>query len=305
MSIKSFPIRALVLICVTLLWRDAQAAPPSEGAVSGTGRAVIKHQPQLVRMQLIISVDGKDIADATGKLKEAKAAAAKKLADLGTNEKSIDFGPTQIGTGGDVRQQYVQKMMAMRGRGQKPAEKAKSVTLSTTLKAEWPLKAADADEMLTSAYNLQEKIKNAGLTKKDNKQLTPEEQEAMEEAQAMQAANGGSAAAPGEPSFVYVSKISDAEQTSAMADAFKHATADAAKLANAAGRELGTLAHLTSTTGSPAPSEDDAQGYARFMMRQMMGESAAAVTTPTDEAVSPQAGPLEFQITVTASFTLK
>ncbi|HEX4796675.1 MAG TPA: SIMPL domain-containing protein [Humisphaera sp.] len=279
-----------------------QAAP--EGAVTGTGRAVITRQPELLRMQMVITAEGKDIADATSKLKEAKAAAAKSLEGLGAADKSIDFGPTQVGTGENPQQQYMQRMVSMRNRGGKPPEKPKTVTVSSTLKAEWPLKAGSPDELLVLGYGLQEKVKATGLTKKETKQLSPEEQEALEEAQAMQAASGAPGGAPGEPTFQYVCKVPDADQVSAIAEAFKKAKSDAANLAKATGGELGALIHVSSVISSPSPGEDESNAYARLMMRQMTGEAAPG-PTPTGEAVSNQAGPLELQVSVTASFALK
>jgi uncharacterized protein YggE len=287
-------------------WLTCQTpAATADGVVTGSGRAVISRQPEILRVQMVISAEGKDIAEATTKLKDAKAAATKSFADLGASEKSLEFGSAQVGTGADPRQQYMQRMTSMRSRGgAKPPEKAKTVTVSATLKAELPIKTGSPEELLMSSYNLQEKIKAIGASKKETKQLTPEEQEALEEAQAMQAANGGGETNPGDPTFQFVCKITDAEQLKAMTEAFAKAKNNAALVAKASGGELGALAHVSSSTSSPAPAEDENQAYGRFMMRQMMGDTAPGVP-PTQEATSNKPGPIELQVTVNASFGLK
>lgn len=305
MTYASRPNWVFAAALLALLCAGAFAAAP-EGAVTGTGRAVITRQPEILRLQMVVTADGKDITDATQKLKDAKASMTKKLTDLGAAEKSIQFGPTQVGAGEDPRQQYMQRMVMRNRPGAKAPEKPKTVTVSASLKAEWPLKAAGADDLVVMGYTLQEKISASGLAKKDAKQLTPEEQEALEEAQAMAAANGGSAT-PGEPTFRYVSKVSEAEEAKAMADAFSQAKSDAARIAKATGSELGTLIHVASSTDTPGVSgDDDPMAFQRMMvMRQMAGESGAPGSTPPNEAISAQAGPLELRITVTASFSIK
>lgn len=294
-----FAAAALALLCHGTL-----AAP--EGAVTGTGRSVISRQPEILRLQMVVTAEGKDITAATQKLKDVKASLSKKLSELGAAEKSIQFGPTQVGAGEDPRQQYMQRMVMRNRPGAKAPEKPKTVSVSATLKAEWPLKAAGADELVVMGYTLQEKISASGLAKKEAKQLTPEEQEALEEAQAMAAANGGGAT-PGEPTFRYVSKVSEAEEAKAMADAFSQAKSDAAKIAKATGSELGSLIHVASSTDTPnASGDDDAMAFQRMMvMRQMTGESGAPGSTPTDEATSAQPGPVELRVTITASFSIK
>ncbi|MDB5302811.1 MAG: hypothetical protein JWM97_360 [Phycisphaerales bacterium] len=299
-----------IVLAITLLLPAFARAAASDAAVTGNGRVVLKRQPQILRAQLVLTGEGKTIAEAAEKLKEAQAAAGKKLAELGASEKSVEFGATQVGTAGvDARQQmYAQRMVTMRGgRGAKPAALPKTVTVSSTLKAEWSLKPGTPEELLINSYTLQEKIKGAGLAKKDKeaKQLTPEEQEALEEAQGMQ---GGEAADPSAPSFQYVNKVAEEDQAAALAEAFQKAKADAVRLAKAAGGDLGALRQVSSATSSPTGNPgDENQAYQRFMIRQMMGASAPADSSDTSnsEATAPQPGPVELQIVVTASFGLK
>jgi len=78
------------------------------------------------------------------------------------------------------------------------------------------------------ATRVQEKIKSAGIGKKDLKKRTPEELEAAEEAT-------GTKDGAAEPGFQYVCKISDTDRAAALAEAYKKAKQDAAGMARAVG----------------------------------------------------------------------
>ncbi len=301
-----YPALAIMFLCAAPL----RAAEPSEGAVTGSGRVVIKRQPQLLRMQMMLSAEGKDIAEAAAKLKEAQMAAGKTLATLGADVKATTFGSMQVAGGaGDARQQYMQRMMAMQGnRGRKPPVLPQMVSVSLALSAEWPLTAQSPEELLVNGYTLQEKIKASPLNKKDpGRKLSPEEQEAMEEAQGLAQANGNNPS-PGDPTFSYVCKVSAEDRDAAMAEAFRKAKVEAARLAKAAGADLGNLRTLGSVINSPTGTTlDEQQAYMRMAMRQMGVDAAAAAATSDTaegEAVSPNPGSVELQVVVTASFAL-
>jgi hypothetical protein len=86
-------------------------------------------------------------------------------------------------------------------------------------------------------------------------QLSPEEQELAEEMAEMMSDHGygsGSEAKPGEPQFVFVARISEEDRRQAMTEAFAKAQASAARVAAAAGKELGELAHLQSNSRGAA-----------------------------------------------------
>lgn len=297
-----------ITFAALLLHCGVSRGASGEGAATGNGRVVITRQPQALRMQVTLSADGKDIADAVAKMKEQETALGKKLAELGASEKSVEFGATQVGNGArvDPQQQYVQAMLArQRGRGAKPSTQPVSVGVSATVKAEWALKAGSPEELLIASYALQEKIKAAATVKKEMKATTPEEQEAMEEAVAMQVNNGGVTAGPGDPSFLYVCKVSEADRAAALAEAFQKAKSEAARLAKAAGTELGALKQLTAAVSAPGGADNEQQAYMRMSMRQMGMNSPEIAEPNADEATAPIAGPLELQIVVTATFNLK
>jgi hypothetical protein len=293
----------VALIGLAMLCPPARAAD-AEGTVVGTGQAIISRPAQIIRMTATLTADAKDITSALAKLKSLQDEDRRKLADLGATAESVEFGSAQLPGGGDARQQYIQRMTRMNGRNAaKPAPKEPSVTVSCTLKAEWPIKSTD-DSMLAESYALQQKVKAANLTGgKDAKAATPEEQEVLEEAQAVAEQNGQDTAS-GEPAFVYVIRVSADDQAAATADAFKKARAAAARLAQAADAQLGALRQLSSAASVPGEGTDDSY-TAAIMMQREMGIAAPAAVKNDGEAISPSPGIVKFQIDVTATFAIK
>lgn len=280
----------------------------SGGVVSGTGTVKVKRLPQMVRVQTVVSGEGKDIAAAVAKLKEAQAAASRKLAEAGAAEKSIEFGAIQMGAGpADAKAQYaqyiqeMQRMAMQQGAAAKKAAKPEIVIVSATLKAEFPLKAKSEEELFVEGQSLQEKFKATGIHKTEAKKLTPEEEEALEEA------GGAGAGGSGEPTFQYVCKIPDAERAAARTEAFQKAKQDAADLARAAGSELAGLRQMTATVTSPTAAEGRGAEFAQTLMQQMTGNYTSVVMPEavTDEASAFGPMPVTLQISVTASFAVK
>jgi uncharacterized protein YggE len=295
---RIFPGSLSIALALVLAIPSLSRGQNAEGAVTGNGRVVLKRQPALLRMQLMLTADGKDITEAMAKLKAAQGVAGKKLAELEAVEKSVEFGPVQIGGAAalDPSQQYMMRMRG--GRGNAPAKQPTGVIVSCTVKAEWPLKAGTPQEVLVGAYTLSEKIKAAGIGKKETKAATPEEQEVIEEAQGL--AQG--AANPGDPVFQYACRISNEDQAAAMAEAFAKAKADAARQAKAAGAELGNLRHLRAAANSEGGGSDDER---EMYMRRMSGNTPAAMEAGQGEATASAPGAVELHVAVMASFDLK
>jgi hypothetical protein len=294
-----------IILAFAVLFPLRSQAAESDGVVTGTGMVAIKRLPQVLRGQFVVTGQAKDLPGAVSRLKEAQASASRKLVELGAAEKSIEVGPTQLGAGpADARAQYTQYMQELqRMMGQAGVAKTQArpqfTIVCSTLKAEWPLTAAGADELFVAGYALQEKIKSAGIGRKDLKKLTPEELEAAEEA--------GAKAGAGEPVFQYLCKVSEADRAAALAEAYEKAKHDAASLARAAGSELAALRHVSSLATSPTAVDDTDQVFKRMMSQQMMGGAPAPTPTetPAGQAGAPGPTPVELQITVTASFSIK
>jgi len=191
--------------------------------------------------------------------------------------------------------------------GKKPTTaQAKVVKLAATLKAEWALNGS-GDELLTNSWSLVEKIKSADVGgKKNAPALTPEQQEEQEEqqgmAEQMAAQMGdGSQADPREPQFVYVARLSEDEQARVAGEAFVKAKAEAARLAKAAGADLGALRQLASQV-APATNQENENPYFAYLANAM---GPARATSSASEAVGPQASEVSMRVVVTAAFAVK
>ena len=105
----------------------------------------------------------------------------------------------------------------------------------------------------------------------------------------------------GEPSFLYVARISEEERAQALAAAFDKAKAQAQGLAVAANATLGKLSSLS---GGTSQANEDEYGYNRYAMQMMM---AAATNTGNDEneATVGSPGLVTFQVMVNATFRLE
>ena len=110
---------------------------------------------------------------------------------------------------------------------------------------------------------------------------------------------------PGEPQFVYVSKITPEEHAKLLAQAFAEAKKKAAQLAAATGSQLGDLRQVRETSSTLDPEEMASpygyRNYARMM--QQMTTGGASDEQP--EAIGNQPGKVEYRVVVTSSFSLK
>lgn len=304
------PSAALILAALVPALSQAQSSAP--GTVMGNGVVTLKKQPEFLRVQVELQEKGKDLQEALAKIKERRDAARKRLVALGAADKAVEFGETQVSQ--STERQMMEMMLRDRLRGgiKKPEQKPAApdpVYVSILLKADLPLKASNAEELLVAAQTLQEKIKAADLGgAKEAKKLTPEEQELAEELAGLGGRRGGSdGPQPGEPLFVFVCKISDAEREKALAEAFQKARQDAARLARAAGAELGTLHQLSaqpvnSGEAGLSPYRFDPYEYRMLERLRTLSEDVEEIG---QEAIGPQPGKVMLRLSVFASFTLK
>jgi uncharacterized protein YggE len=306
---------ALLACAFAALVPAAPAAEPSaEGTVTGQGTADVKKPPEFLRVQVEVLARGKDLREALARLKERQGAARKQLATLGAAQGTVAFGDPVANPEKNDQQRMMERMVMarMRARQGKPGAKPKvapPVAVSATLKADLPLKASGADELLLAAESLQEKIKAADLGGlKEFEKASPQEEELAEENQesGMQGQQGE--VKRGEPVFVFVAKVSEEERAKALAEAFRKAKRQAGQLARAAGAELGALHHLDGQYPG-VPGEDSPYAYNSYAMRALqqlrMAQAAADPDEQAGEALSPQPGPVTYRVAVAAAFTLK
>jgi len=176
-----------------------------------------------------------------------------------------------------------------------------------------PLESQSAEELLLEAQALREKIKAADLAgTKQAEELSPEEQELAEEMAEMMMQHGEEPVPVGEPLFMYVARITEADRDRAMADAFAKAKAHAERLAGAAGVKLGPLVALSGAGGGSSTMTDpDMYGmfgghdYRRQQyFRQLVQSGGAADDESNNEAVGIEPGGLKFTFMVNAMFAL-
>jgi uncharacterized protein YggE len=296
---------------------SAQLVEP--GTVSGNAHVTISRQPETMRVQIALQGKGATLKDALTAVKSRGDAARKQLTTLGAAKDSIKVESPKVAEKNDQqnqRQMRMQMMMMQRMRqggkaaAPKKAKTAEPILVSAMLTAEWKLDAKSPDELLLSVHSLQEKIKAADLAgTKDAEKLSAEQEEMLEEMEDQMQFGSDNEPKPGEPVFMFISRISDADREKALAEAFQKAKTQATRVAKAAGAELGSLKSLTASSSS-------AGGYNQYgnynqhayraiqLARQAQGIDEDGSDDET-EAMGVEPGPVKITVTVMASFDLK
>lgn len=289
------------MAAMLLLGSMAQAQVQIEGQVTATGTVELKKRPEIMRMQIELTAEGKTLKEALTKLVEKRNSAKSKLAALDPAPSLVELAEPVEAPVTNSRQEMERMMrMNLANAGKKPQRPSKTIArASVTLTAEWPLKVQDADERLLFVSELQARVRQADLA--EIKKASLAEQEEMEEAGMNMDMGMGENRAPGEPMFIFVGKISSQERDKAFADAFARARERAVRLAKAGGVEVGRLRHLS---GQAVSEYQEAFGdYGRYprsfynmVNRQQSGEEV-------DEAIGATPASVKLRITVTAGFS--
>jgi uncharacterized protein YggE len=280
------------MLAVMALCGATQAQESGKAMVTAAGQATIKAQPDLVRVTIELSGDGKDIAEALTKLAAEKESAMGKLGGVGAAPDAITMSDPSVGGSGGATDARDMAMAMMQGRRTPQASASKQIKVVATLEARVPLKGTTPQDKLIEGAALVEKVKAAFARK-----LTAQEQEIMEEMQG-QAPNQPR---PGEPQFAFVHAITEAERAKATADALAQAKASAARLAAAAGAKLGGIRQLSETAASTSGS--NAEQYQNYYYARAMGGASGSASP--NEATSPQPGPVTFVVTVSVGYALE
>lgn len=304
-SIRALSLAAGIVAAFISTAAFGQTAETTHGLVTGSGVATVKRPPELMRMRLELTASGKDISDALVKLKARREAALKICSELGATPASAVVGTPHIAAE-NPQQQQIMAMLRQRARnGGRPAKKSEAVpvNVAATLTAEWPLKGGDGEELLLASQTLENKIK-ANLAKSMPKEeLSPEDEELQEEAaQEMSNYGNGNGPKPGEPTFLFVAKISNADYVKAASKAFAMAKEHAQRLADAAGVPLGELRSLD---GNDRQSTAMMMNYRNsFGGNGMEDDEAADQESMPEEAVGLSPSEAKLTIVVGASFAL-
>ena len=275
----------------------------AEGTVTGSGTTEIKRLPDTLRMQVELIAKGKDLKEALAKLKERRETARTALAGLGVVKDTIEIGDAAVSSEKSDRQIQMERMMRRAGRpGKSKPKTPPPVVVAALLKVDLPLKAADPEELLVRSQEFQDKVKAADLGgMKDLEKLTPQEEELAEE---MGVGEDGDGPRRGEPTFLFVGKVSDEERARALAAAFQKAKKDAARLASAAGAALGELRHLSDSQQSVSDNDPD-DGPRRYYEVERLRRLGLSGDEQPAEAISTQPTRVTLRVTVTAQFALK
>ena len=289
-------------------------------AISSAGTSMVQRKPTQLRVYMQLIAKGKTLEDALAKLKERQEAATVQLETLKADKKSIVFGAPSLSNEQSSRRKQIQAMVIqqMRARGKKVPKgllTPQTVTVSSTLTAQWPLGTESHEKLLLLSQRIQEKIKAADLSgSKEAEKVSPEEEEFEEEASQMTNQFGEEAQQTGQPQFLFVALLQKPERQKAMAEAFVKAKAQAAELAKAAGVELGPLVGLSGAcSGQNSFGENP---YVRYggsggsdVIRQLIAEQAGEPSADKpdekpDEAMGTDPSALKFNCSVAAMFQL-
>ncbi|MFW6124554.1 MAG: SIMPL domain-containing protein [Pirellulales bacterium] len=304
---------------------EARAQPEMLGAtlggeqprqtVAGMGVVTLSRPPQLLRMHVELTGKAETLDEALAQLKTRREAALLQLEMLKADMDSVETEAPRIAAGQSQQQRQMEQMIRerMRSRSQRmPAGLAGSeaVAVSMTLRAEWPLEAKTPEQVLRRAEAIRQQIKEADLAgSEDEDELSPEAEELAEEMAGMSDGYGfdESAAKEGEPLFLFVARVSDADRETALAEAFAKARKQARSLAHAADADLGPLVSLAGHGTGQSDMSGDQYGYEyQAYMRRLAGQSAMGMAFDQNAAEAMGLSPksLSFKFRVRAYFTL-
>jgi uncharacterized protein YggE len=285
----------------------SQSSAPA--TVSAIGTTELRRQPEVLRVQIELLTRGKSVEEALAKMKERRAAVRTQLTGLGATKESIVFADNNLSSEKTEQQLHMERMGRRGGREGKAAKtkQAPPVVISSVVTAEFPLAGTDADSVLAAIHSFQQKVKAADMGGlKRGEQQTAQEDEVDEEMALAGEAMDPSEVKRGEPMFLFVCKLSEADRAKARAEAYTKAKREAENLARAAGARLGELNTLSGQS-TPGADLDEVSGMSRAMYYSMRHAFANQEASSIDsgEAASPAPGKITVRISVSATFNLR
>jgi uncharacterized protein YggE len=293
--------------------------PFERGTISASGAVALKQPPMAIRMNVELLGKGKMLQEAINDLKDRREAVVNQLLKLKAVKESISSSSPTLTNAKSQQQRELEMMMAQRAAaaGKKAAKGAnvpETFAVSAVLTAEWLLEEKTPEYALIACQTLNQKIKAANVFPvKEEEKLSPEEEEVAKEMAEMMAARGQGESTRGQPSFVYVARITPAEREKAMAKAFAKAKTQAESLAKAAGVTLGPLNGMTGDGGGTHSFPDGNEepfGYShyddvsRYMGRIQTMRNVEKMDEMQNESSGGDPDALMFTITVAATFNL-
>lgn len=285
---------------------------PLRGEISASGSVEVKKQADIVRIQIEMFGKGLDLKEALAKLKVRRLAAQKFFDGLAISGAIVEFTNPRITTEKTPQEQQMRMMMRMQMQQGKPAKaKAKEptpVVVACELRAEVPLSAGAPEDQLLAANGLEERVKIADLGgSKSLAHVTAQDDEQNQEEMDM---NGEQEPKRGTPMFVYVSKLTEDEQSKAITQAYNKAKQQAARLAKAAGVDLGPLQQLSLDGSSENPSSElwsevQSDPFNQQLYQRMFGGyPSLSMDRSTAEAMGIHPGKVVYRVGLVAGFGL-
>ncbi len=183
--------------------------------------------------------------------------------------------------------------------------------MTVLLTAQWSLEAETPEQMLVLAQSLQEKVKAADLAGiKDAEKLSPEEEELADEASQMMDQSGEQRMPAGQPYFMFIAKLSQADREKLLGEAFAKAKTQAADLAKAADVELGPLTGISGQCGGQRNLGDEEYNEynpynnSSSIRRMLARQTVEGADETRYEAMSNDPAAVSFYGTVQANFRL-
>ncbi len=270
-----FCTRLLIAISVVSASVFVTAEVPAQETpmVSASGEEILKRWPTQLVLRLDLIGRAGSLDEALEEMEKRKESAGLLLKSLGAQMDTVEYGDPTTSNAASQGQEQMQAMIRQRiqrSGGQIPEglKMPESTTVTLPLTARWDLATTDPTKLLRQVNELRKQIEKADLggVKSDESSLA--EQELLEEAEAFgyDPYSNEQQAKPGTPVFTFAAKITEEERSQAMKAAFQSSQAEAKELAAAAGRELGELMSLASSShGGPSPEELYGYGYGRRM----------------------------------------
>jgi len=277
----------LMVSALLALAAVAQTGPQ----VTGSGEKKVEVMPKTMRLVVAVQGEGDTLEAALADIQKKTDELTKKLAELKPAEGTLVTQGPYAGPAGGAEDR-MRRMMDRRRFGEEEQAKGK-VTLTTTVKAEWPVAPGDIVAMLREEDRIRQAVQKAVPAQAAGEKTDEETRDEM--AMMMEQAYGGEAV-PGRPQFLFVATLPDDQLAKARHEAFLKAKQDAQAISEAAGATLGPL----KTVESHAAAGDEEHPEWRYAMR-MMG---VAEPQGEKEAVSPALRPLTFVVAVSATFEL-
>jgi uncharacterized protein YggE len=266
----------------------AQAAAEDalgNGAITVTGAVTLRRPATILRLQAQLVAKGHDLKEALEQLPARREAFLKQFQLLEADKDSLELGRTQLYSQDNQQMLQMQRMQQRIQQGLPPEPPAPVARVSLPLKAEWTLTGETPEELLLAADALQAKIKAADLgwpPNRENRQplVAGQVRAPFSESNLDDELQGQA----GVPIFQYVALISTEDQERALAEAFQNARASAARLAKAAGEQVGGVRNLKDISQS-APGR--------------------RARPSTREVVSFSPGEVNYRVALQVSFDLK